>query len=26
VKAAFLQSGDQMELRPAELIEETENP
>jgi CTP synthase len=24
VKAAFLQSGDQMELRPAELLEETE--
>src|SRR6266542_4109453 len=26
VKAAFLQSGDQMELRPAELLEETETP
>src|SRR5207244_12306986 len=25
VKAAFLQSGDQMELRPAELLEESEN-
>jgi len=25
VKAAFLQSGDQMELRPAELLEDSEN-